>query len=189
MSFSLIFLCFLTVLLALPILAFYNFLRASGARESGESGAFMARGMVFGVISTLLWGGVFFLYNRASRPGAQSLLTGCRSNCKNFATALEMYASDHGGHYPESLSRLTPNYLKLIPNCPAATSDTYSATYTYAFYSPDHPTPDAYTLHCQGHFHKRAGLPPDQPIYTSYSGLLDEPSASRAPQAAATMRP
>ena len=31
---------------------------------------------------------------------AQGQLTACKSNCKNLATALEMYASDNGGRYP-----------------------------------------------------------------------------------------
>lgn len=38
------------------------------------------------------------------------------SNLKNTATALEMWASDHDGTYPEDLSQLTPNYLRhLLP--------------------------------------------------------------------------
>ncbi|CAN0391541.1 unnamed protein product, partial [Phaeothamnion confervicola] len=53
-------------------------------------------------------------------------LTGCKSNLKNLATSLEMYSTDNAGHYPRSsLNLLTPNYLKVIPQCPTAQRDTY----------------------------------------------------------------
>lgn len=56
-------------------------------------------------------------------------LTACKSNLKNFGTALEMYAADHSGRMPPSAALLTPNYLKTMPICPRAGKDTYSATY------------------------------------------------------------
>lgn len=43
--------------------------------------------------------------------------TGCKSNLKNLSTALEMYSTDHGGAYPQSLEELTPQYLETVPRC------------------------------------------------------------------------
>src|ERR1700712_1744623 len=65
------------------------------------------------------------------RARAQGQLTSCESNEKNEGTAFEMYSTDNSGHYPKTnMGLLTPNYLKVIPTCPAAGSDTYSATYS-----------------------------------------------------------
>lgn len=55
--------------------------------------------------------------------------TACKSNLKNMATALEMYSTDNKGAYPPQLAGLTPNYLKMIPNCPSAGFDTYSSSF------------------------------------------------------------
>ncbi len=96
----------------------------------------------------------------------QGQLTACQSNLKNGGTALEMYAVDNAGRYPTSLARLTPNYLKVIPNCPAAGADTYSESYQVA------SGPDAFTLVCRGHHHASVGLRPDHPVYNSRRGLI-----------------
>ena len=102
------------------------------------------------------------------RARAQGQLTACKSNLKNGATSLEMYSTDNAGHYPKSaLGLLTPNYLKIIPQCPSAQSDTYTAAYSAA------TVPDAYTLFCTGNFHTAAGInSANYPQYSSYSGLL-----------------
>ncbi|GMU56623.1 MAG: hypothetical protein AMXMBFR33_57690 [Candidatus Xenobia bacterium] len=55
--------------------------------------------------------------------------TACKSNLKNIATALEMFSTDNKGAYPPQLAGLTPNYLKMIPNCPVAGFDTYSSSF------------------------------------------------------------
>lgn len=55
--------------------------------------------------------------------------TACKSNLKNIATALEMFSTDNKGAYPPQLAGLTPNYLKMIPNCPSANFDTYSSSF------------------------------------------------------------
>jgi type IV pilus assembly protein PilA len=109
---------------------------------------------------------------------AQGQLTACKSNCKNIATALEMYSSDNGGRYPTTASldqSLTAgNYLKLIPTCPAAGSNTYSATYAVT------QTPDAFSYNCAGNNHGKAytGFNADSSNYPQYDaeqGLLDHP--------------
>jgi len=99
------------------------------------------------------------------RARSQGTLTACKSNLKNIGTALEMYSSDHGGHYPEKLSELTPNYLKTIPTCPCAGKDTYSASYRST------ANPDYYLVFCSGSNHK--GLPPNFPQYDSVQGLCE----------------
>ena len=104
------------------------------------------------------------------RARAQGQLTACKSNLKNIATSLEMYSTDNAGRYPLTASiaaKLTPNYLKTIPQCPSATSDTYSTGYTAT------TVPDAYSVWCSASFHTATGiLTAGYPQYSSYSGLI-----------------
>lgn len=108
------------------------------------------------------------------RARAQAQLTACRSNLKNIATSLEMYGTDHEGHFPKQLSALVPAYLRRIPACPATETDTYSKAYQPAV------KPDEYTVYCEGHGHQILGYPSDFPKYTSTQGLV-EPSPSQLP--------
>lgn len=39
-------------------------------------------------------------------------------NIRALATALEFYAKDNGGKFPQELKQLIPNYLKSMPVCP-----------------------------------------------------------------------
>lgn len=41
----------------------------------------------------------------------------CVMNLKNIATGMEMWATDHEGERPASLTQLTPNYLRTLPDC------------------------------------------------------------------------
>lgn len=77
----------------------------------------------------------------------QNQLQSCRKNLNEVSTALEMYSTDNTGQYPPDLSRLTPNYLKTLPLCPAARRFTYH--YQVA------TNPDAFTLSCRGGWHAR----------------------------------
>ena len=63
------------------------------------------------------------------RPRSRNALGASKSNLKNLGTALEMYSKDWENRYPSSLSGLIPNYLKVIPECPTAGTDTYSGSY------------------------------------------------------------
>lgn len=100
-------------------------------------------------------------------------LTACKSNCKNLATALEMYSSDNGGRYPVTLAKLTQgNYLKIVPTCPAAGR----ATYIYHGSS----RPDTFRFACAGNNHARAytGFTTSSnnfPRYDAERGLIDHP--------------
>ncbi len=100
------------------------------------------------------------------RARAQGQYTQCQSNLKNLGTALEMYSTDNSGHYPDSLGKLTPDYLRVIPTCASAGKDTYSETY--------HSTlnPDSYNFYCSGHNHGGVGVSPNYPQYNSTSGLV-----------------
>ena len=109
---------------------------------------------------------------------AQGQLTACKSNCKNLATALEMYSSDNGGRYPAAtnfaLLLTGGNYLKLVPTCPAAGANTYGALYT------SQTTPDTFSFFCSGNNHAKAytgfsGNAAGFPQYSAESGLLDHP--------------
>ena len=92
-------------------------------------------------------------------------LTNCRANQKNIGTALEMYSSDNGGRFPSHLQQVLGAYLKVVPTCPSAGTDTYSRGFASA------SNPDAYTVVCHGQHHapfKGAGYPQ----YTSTQGLI-----------------
>ena len=92
-------------------------------------------------------------------------MTSCKSNLLNLATSLEMYSTDNAGHYPHSLSQLTPKYLKKLPHCPSASEANYDFVGARE--------PEAYTLYCRGCFHHAEGIDkPNYPQYSSYNGLV-----------------
>jgi hypothetical protein len=105
------------------------------------------------------------------RARGQGQETACKSNLKNIGTALEMWSTDHSGKYPDSLSQLTPDYLKAIPTCPVSGTDTYSASYS----KHKGASYDSFTIFCQGHNHEAVGLPPDYPRYDAEQGLIERP--------------
>jgi len=108
------------------------------------------------------------------RAHGSGQLTACKSNCKNIATALEMYASDNKGLYPDRLDRLIEgNYLKTIPTCPAAGK----VTYTDYLVSPRR---GYFHFSCVGNNHARAYVgfnksSEDLPAYSAEKGLVDHP--------------
>ncbi len=127
-------------------------------------------GLLFGLIGPLRmlpshW------FGQGHRQGS---LSACKSNCKNIATALEMYASDNCGAYPRSLQQLTVgNYLTFVPTCPAA------GELTYTNYRVSR-NPDKFSFGCAGNHHARAYTgyaAPSQgfPRYHSEMGLIEHP--------------
>lgn len=96
-------------------------------------------------------------------------LTACKSNLKNIGTALEMYSTDYGGRYPDRMQRLTPNYLRVIPTCPLAGSDTYSDSYSRS------TEPDGYRYCCAGANHLGVDISADYPAYDAITGLQERP--------------
>lgn len=115
--------------------------------------------------------GISELLGLAANNSGSEQFKSCQQNCKNLSTGLEMYASDHQGHYPGNLSELVTGqfkYLGKIPQCPAAAEDTYSASYRM------NREPDRFSLCCSGHHH--GNLAPAQfPSYSSEKGLRFSP--------------
>lgn len=104
------------------------------------------------------------------RARAQGQFTACKSNLKNIATALEMYSTDAQGRYPTTLSKLSDDqkYLRTIPTCASAGSDTYTAAYKAE------SNPDRYTVYCAGDNHAAVDAGTNYPQYNSVAGLVEK---------------
>gem|GEM_PF-2170869 len=113
---------------------------------------------------------------------AMGQYTGCKSNCKNIATALEMYSTDNKRHYPPNLDYVTPNYLKYLPTCPAAGKDTYSSSYTSTIGDPDTGAEDGYSFSCEGENHISVSGEKNCPRYDSVNGLSAPGKYGEAPR-------
>lgn len=100
------------------------------------------------------------------RAKSRSQLTGCQSNLRNIGNALEMYNVDYKGRYPTQFALLTPNYIKTIPECPAAGSNTYTGSFAVT------TIPDSYEIFCQGNNHSGFAAP-DYPQFNSVRGLVN----------------
>lgn len=105
------------------------------------------------------------------RARAQGQLTACKSNLKNIGTALEMYSTDWTGKYPGTAAKLTPNYLKVFPRCPAVSVDTYSATLN--FVDPSGTYKDYYYIQCAGANHTAVDVTGNYPAYDGITGLIE----------------
>jgi len=77
-----------------------------------------------------------------SRGRSSSDGSACQRNLKVFTQALESYRKEHAGTFPDQLSQLRPDYLKVLPDCPDTGEDSYSPGYQV---SADH---HSYTLKC-----------------------------------------
>ncbi|MHB2017150.1 MAG: hypothetical protein ACYCW6_09420 [Candidatus Xenobia bacterium] len=64
----------------------------------------------------------------------------------------------------------------MIPTCPSAGQDTYSASYRA------HSSPDGYTFACSGNNHNGAGVAPGYPQYNSAQGLIQGPEVTPVAQ-------
>ncbi len=115
-----------------------------------------------GPLVLLLFLVLLVLIPNVPRCRCQSPLTSCKSNLKNTAVALEMYSVDNLGFYPHKLGQLTPNYLKIIPNCPS----TQRNDYVYGTNGRE------FTLYCFGD-HTRSDTAASFPRYSSHWGLIE----------------
>ena len=136
-----------------------------------KSGAGLRITVMLVVIAGVL--GYFVVPNYLRKRHGEQML-GCRSNLKNIGTALDMYAKDHSGAFPEKLEPLIPDYLVKRPVCPSAGESTYQLAV-----GPEAPRNESkeaayYYVACAGHHHGNAGLPQDRPAYTSIEGVLDQ---------------
>lgn len=155
--------------------AFVNLLTLAGLISlvslAGLLGSLAAKsqpGLILSALGVCLFPCLMGFGTRLHRPRPQAGLTACKSNLKNIATALEMYATDSSGSLPHELGRLTPNYLKTIPTCPVARGDTYSTGYEQVA-----GTPALFTVTCRGSQHVDAGVAVDRPYYNSKTGVVD----------------
>ncbi len=98
-------------------------------------------------------------------PKHLSDLETCKKNITSMAEALHLYAADNQGHYPDDPKKLIPIYLSAIPTCPGRGRDTYSSSYQV---SRDHYK---FTIFCQGQNHISVGVSPDDPAFSSETGL------------------
>lgn len=104
---------------------------------------------------------------RISQVSPTDLVKSCRANLELLASALDDYASDHAGKYPQALSELKPDYVEVIPACKAAGGDHYTPGYARA------PDGKSCIVSCQGTNHVPLG--PDCPRFTSGKGVQDTP--------------
>lgn len=96
----------------------------------------------------------------------------CKSNLKNIGTALEMYSTDNSGHYTASLSALTPNYLRRLPECPQADEVSYKiATGNVGYNTAGFE--DYYIVWCDGANHTSVKTPAGFPQYDGLRGLYE----------------
>ena len=148
--------------------------------KRGKSSNLVWVGLIVGVVAVLAV--LVPPYLSARSRGSQE--TVCRSNLKNIGTAFEMYSTDWSGKYPSTLSLLTPNYLKTIPECPVTGTMTYrmvegpNVGYNRAEKGPDgkltQPFLDYYLVWCEGEQHNKAyGTPVNYPQYDGIAGLID----------------
>lgn len=129
------------------------------------------------VLSALLVGGVAaaLIAPNFIRTCNRGPLTACKSNLKNLATALELYASDHGGEYPvEFKQMMAGNYLKAVPTCPEA------GFLTYSYRRTGTGKQAGFFMQCCGRHHAQAysafpKSPHNYPRYSSETGLGDHP--------------
>ena len=123
-------------------------------------GCFLAGSLLTILVAILLPGFI--------RPSGQGHLTACKSNLKNLAIALEMYASDNKEAYPRKLSDVLPGkYLQQIPSCPACGEDTYSPSYQ--------AKGTRFTLFCRGDNHAKALAGPNTQNQPAYPMPEDHP--------------
>ncbi len=101
------------------------------------------------------------------RAKSSGQLTACKSNLKNLATALEMYASDNQGQFPDRLEQLLPQqYLRTLPTCPSAGGMSYTDYHVS-------PRRKGFSVGCCGTAHPRNGL--NHPRFESQRGLVERP--------------
>ncbi len=111
------------------------------------------------------------------RARARGQLGACLSQCKNLATALEMYSVENDGRFP-ALSGLpglnvliNTNFIKRLPTCPTA------GVCTFSDYQSN-TTPDQFSFSCVGNNHGenfpgQAAL--NIPSYSNGGGAIDHP--------------
>lgn len=112
---------------------------------------------IIGVIAAIIIPNIKNAFHRAQ-------VSGCQSNLRNIATALQVYHTDNSD-YPEQLSEIVPEYMKEMPFCPSVNKDTYTDGYSF------NENPVQYTIYCSGVNHSESNLGENEPYYSLSSGL------------------
>lgn len=110
----------------------------------------------------------------------------CQENLKTLATAMEMYATDNNGRYPDDISKLLPTYLASEPICPSAGRDTYTEGFQVGAEAPQNKEgwQDYYYIACSGHNHAEANLDSNLPAVDCTLGVVPKLPFSGSPQEA-----
>jgi hypothetical protein len=113
--------------------------------------------------------GILFI-PRLALSRARATHSACVSNLRNIGAALQIYANDNEGDYPDNLQTLTignPAPLGRIPTCPSDNSDYQTA------YQVNHED-KRFTLACNGVHHlQMVHVEKGYPQYYS-TGQLDQ---------------
>ncbi|MFP4497028.1 MAG: hypothetical protein ACLFQV_02355, partial [Vulcanimicrobiota bacterium] len=88
-------------------------------------------------------------------------LNECQNAMYSISVSLRKYSRDHDGKFPKSLQWLIPDYIRKIPENPAALKDTFSPGYEV---SDDQLT---YTIQTKGNYFEALGIEKNFPIFTS----------------------
>ncbi|MCD6310819.1 MAG: hypothetical protein J7M18_08880 [Candidatus Eremiobacteraeota bacterium] len=124
-------------------------------------------GFGYGCIGMIFLG--WLLFHLIGQTQAMKDLERCKSNMQKIGIAIDKYAEDHDGQYPESLSDIVPDYIDSLPECP---SSKLTESYGYVLSEAQ----KEYTIYCKGeNAHKRAGIQTGWPQYNSWKGLFDHP--------------
>lgn len=118
---------------------------------------------------------VAILLPNYNRSRARAKLSACKQNLRNLATALESYAAENNGLYPERLAELTEGaspHIQQLPSCEEC-GDTSSYVNGYQHSNETH----TYTVICKGHYHAVCDLQPDCPGFSALHGGFDFPIA------------
>jgi type II secretion system protein G len=122
--------------------------------------------VVIAIIAVL----AFLMVPNYMRARSRTQLTSCQAGMKTLGTALEMYAADNSGHYPDSVADINASrHLVTIPTCPSIGADTYSGGYAAT------RNPDRYTVVCAGANHTGMEVPENFPQYNNTQGLVMPP--------------
>ncbi|MFP4497385.1 MAG: hypothetical protein ACLFQV_04170 [Vulcanimicrobiota bacterium] len=130
-----------------------------------------------GIIFTIYW---FTLPENKRNPRLKEY-EDCMSNLRTIAAALETYAKENQGAYPETLAELSPKYMNSIVKCPTAGKDTYSESYE-VYLDSDDPRYNRFTLYCSGSFHEEFTHAPNYPQYISDMGMREEAPRKTGPE-------
>ncbi len=137
-------------------------MRARRTRRHGFT--LMEMMIVIGVIAILITS----IVPRYAKSRRQSKLSACKQNLRNMAAALESYATDNNGLYPQYLQQLTvpaKPYIKTLPICQECGGE---SSYTTGYESAENP--NTFTVRCKGEYHTACGVEPDFPMYTPTRG-------------------